>query len=136
MESVESLDKVHVYSEQSPGSPLNWTMSMHSLDNVHGLSGKSGQCPWISWTKAREPTQTGQCPWTMSTEFMKLSLSPWTMPMDSVDYFHGLSRHCPWTLSSPLIPILQLDNIHGKCPLSPWTFYRRGDTIAFLLENC
>ena len=32
MDLVESLDKVHGYSEQSPGSLLR-------LDNVHGLSG-------------------------------------------------------------------------------------------------
>ena len=35
----ESLDKVHGYSGQSPGSPLR-------LDNVHGLS---GHCPLFPW---------------------------------------------------------------------------------------
>ena len=35
------------------------------------------------------------------------------MSMGSVDNFHRLSGHCPWTLSSPLVPIFQLDNVHG-----------------------
>ena len=49
MDLVESLDKVHGYSGESPGSPLKLDnvhgLSGHfstvSLDNVHGLSGKS-----------------------------------------------------------------------------------------------
>ena len=53
--------------------------------------------------------------------------------MDSVDIFHGLSGHCPWTLS-PLVPILQLDNVHGKGPLSPWSFYRQ-DWLEILNIN-
>ena len=61
-------------------------MYMDSLDNVHGLSGKSGQSPWILWTKSREPTQTGQCPWTQ-----------WTLSTVSLDNVHGLPGQCPWT---------------------------------------
>ena len=72
MDLVESLDNVHGYSGQSPGSPLR-------LNNVHGLSGQSvslenahglpGQCPWTQWKD-----------WTMSTE-----------SMGSLDIVHGQS---------------------------------------------
>ena len=64
--------------------------------------------------------------------------------MDPVDIVHVLSGHCPcsqWTLS-----MVSVDIVHGhnpwtqwtlsmdsrsntparQCPLSPWTFYRRG----------
>ena len=32
--------------------------SVESVDIVHGIIGKSGQYPWILWTKSREPNQT------------------------------------------------------------------------------
>ena len=71
---MDTLDKVQ-------GAHSDWTMSMDSLDNVHVLSGKSGQCPWLLWTRSREPTQTGQGPWTQ-----------WTVSLENV---HGLPGQCP-----------------------------------------
>ena len=93
---------------------------MDSVDIYHGLSGQSGQCPWILWTKSSETMD--KVPWDQPD---------WSMSMDSVDIVHGLSGHCPgtqwtvWTLSidtldSPGSPG-GLDNVHGQCPLSPWT---------------
>ena len=113
MESVESLDKIHGYSGQSPRSPLR-------LRNVHGLSGKSGQCPWILWTKSREPTQTGQCPWAQWT---LCPPSPWRMSMDSLDIIHGLNGstdtlnnvQADWTMSAESMG--SLDIVHGQSPL-------------------
>ena len=75
---------------------------MDSVDIYHGLSGQSGQCPWILWTKSSETSQTGQCPliqsghclWTPraksreSRRTGQCSLSPWTdwtLSMDSLD---------------------------------------------------
>ena len=66
--------------------PLNpwapWTMSMDSLEIVHGISRKSGQSPWILWTKSRELTQTGKRPWT---PWMWVQWKAWTMSMDTLD---------------------------------------------------
>ena len=48
--------------------------------------------------------------------------------MVSEDTVQGLSGNCPWTqwtLSMDSVLILQPDNVHGQCPPSPWTFYRR-----------
>ena len=90
---VESLDNVHGYSRQSPGSPLRlanfhgligycppspWRMSMDSLDFIHGLSlsGKCGHCPLIYWTMSR---QTIRCP-----------LNPWAPLTLSIDKVHSL----------------------------------------------
>ena len=74
--------------------------------------------------------------------FIFLTKSDWTLSsesMDNVQSVHGLSGHCPWTLSSPpglpgLCPGCQwtmsrlstesMDNVHwvhGQCPLNPWT---------------
>ena len=50
---------------------------MDSLEIRYGISGKSGQCPWILWTKLREPTHTGHCPWTQ----WKI----WTLSNDTLD---------------------------------------------------
>ena len=78
------------------------TESMGSLDIVHGIGGKSGQSPWILWTKSREPTQTGQCPWTqwkvwtLFTYALDNVQADWTMStesMGSLDIFHGQSPH-------------------------------------------
>lgn len=85
--------------------------SMDTVVNVHGLS---RQCP--------------------STQ--------WTISIDSVNIFHGLNGHCPvqppLTLPTEsldivhsLVPMLQLDNVHGKCALNPWTFYRQVRSTAY-----
>ena len=59
-------------SIQCPWTQL--TISMDSVDNIHGLS---GQCPWTMWTismdivqSTRSNTPAGQCPWNISTESM------------------------------------------------------------------
>ena len=101
---------------------------MDSLDIVHGIGGKSGQSPWILWTKSREPTQTGQCPWTK-----------WTKSTVSLVNVHGLPRQCPWTqwkvwpLFTDALDNVQadrtmltesmgsLDIVHGQSPLSVLT---------------
>ena len=70
-------------------------MSMDNLGNVHGLSGKSGQCPWILWTKSREPTQTGQCPWAQ-----------WTVSMENV---HGLRDSVE---SVDIVQSVSVDKVH------------------------
>ena len=121
MESVESLDKVHGYCGQSPGSQLR-------LDNVYGLS---GHCPLFPWTMSMTLKESldnvhgysGQSPGTHSD---------WTMSMDSVDNVsldnvHGLSgkcEHCPlipWTMSSLTgqwtMSTESMDIIHGQSPL-------------------
>ena len=105
--------------------------SLDSLDIYYGLSGQSGQCPWMSpWTKSSETSQTGQCPWIQ-----------WTLSKDSVDTVHGLrgqSGHCSWTKSresrrtgqcqSPwTMSTESMDNVHwvngltGHCPWTHWT---------------
>ena len=50
--------------------------------------------------------------------------------MDNVQSVHGLSGHCPWTLSSlPGVSRVSMDNVqtvhwvYGQCPLSPWTMF-------------
>ena len=43
------------WSVESPWTQWTpWTLSMDSVDIYHGLSGQSGQCPWILWTKPSE----------------------------------------------------------------------------------
>ena len=92
MESVESLDNIHGYSGQSPGSPLRLDnvhamdsvdiVHYHSLDNVHGhpgISGKCGHCPLITWTMSAEPMGSldivhGQSPLFVLTELVKIIL--------------------------------------------------------------
>ena len=105
-----------------------YALYMDSVDIYHGLSGQSGQCPWILWTKSSE-----------SMDKVQWDQPDWTISMDSVDTVHGLSWHCPWTqwtLSMDSVDSLDtihghfgqspgspggLDNVHGQCPLSPWT---------------
>ena len=55
---------------QGKSSATEWTLSMDSVDIVHGLS---GHCPWTQWTLSmdlRSNTPAGQCPWTISTGSM------------------------------------------------------------------
>ena len=71
-----------------------WTLSMVSVDIVHGLS---GHCPVSPWTKSSETSQTGQCPWT-----------EWTLSMDSVDIIHGRSfQYSSRTMSTESMDFLQ-----------------------------
>ena len=98
MESVESLDKVHGYSGQIPGSPLRldnvhglsghyplspWTMSMDSLGNVLGLSGKSGV--WTIFMDTLDKIQVDHSDWTMLHSGSVLScLSRFRPPRDQL----------------------------------------------------
>ena len=79
MDLMESLDNVHGYSRQSPGSTLRlanfhgligycppspWRMSMDFLDIIHGLS------QWKVWTLSTDTLDNVQADYTMSTESM------------------------------------------------------------------
>ena len=65
MESVESLDNVHGYSGQSPGSPL---------------PGHYPLTQWKVWTLSTDTLDNVQADRTISAE----SLAPWTLSMDKV----------------------------------------------------
>ena len=87
---------------------------MDSVDIYHGLSGQSGQCPWILWTKSSELVH-GQSP----------------VRPARLDNVHAFNEHCPWTQWTLSIDSVDsLDIVHGhpghsrqtgQCPLSPWT---------------
>ena len=91
-------------SVESPWTQwIPWTLSMDSVDIYHGLSGQSGQCPWILRTKSSE-----------SMDKVQLDQPDWTMSMDSVDTVYGLSGHCPWTQWT--VWTLSMDTIHVISP--------------------
>ena len=112
---------------------------METLDIFHGISGKSGQCPLILWTKSKEPKQTGQCrriQWTLST--VSLHVFPRSLSMDDV---HGIHVQCaltPWTMSMDKvscffsIPILQQNKVDGLCTGIPWTCSLQMDNACHL----
>ena len=97
---------------------------MDSLDIVHGICGKSGQSPWILWTKSREPIQTGLCPWTQWICPLNLPgqcpWPPWTMSMDSVESVDNSTDtldkvQADWTMSTESMGSLQ------DIPWTQWT---------------
>ena len=54
--------------------------------------------------------------------FNFLTKSDWTKSsesMDNVQSVHGLSGHCPWTLSSPPGLPGQVQDVNGHCPDCP-----------------
>ena len=112
MESVESLDNVHGYHDKVQGAHSDWTLSMDSLDIVHGLSGIAGHCPLI--------------PGQSSTE-----------SMDSLDIVHGLSGHCPWnqwkvwTMSMDTMTKSREPTQTGHCPWTP-SGHSSMDSVEYL----
>ena len=80
-------------------SATEWTLSMDSMDIVHGLS---GHCPWTEWILSMDWVDkvhglSGHCP-----------LTQWTLSMDSVDIVHGPSfQYSSWTMSTESMDFLQ-----------------------------
>ena len=66
-----SMDNVHgVYGLSGHCPWTEWTFTMDSVDSLDNVHGYSGQSPVNPWTKSRESRRTGKCAWTMSTESM------------------------------------------------------------------
>jgi hypothetical protein len=84
---------------------MTWTISIHSMDNVHSLYTLHGQCQFSSWTFPFFP-------WTMFVLSMDNVHSLWTMFIFSMDNVHSLHGHCPFSLHSPwTMSILTMDNV-------------------------
>ena len=129
MESVESLDKVHGYSGQSPGSPLRLDpRTQYSVDIVHCFP---GQCPWTSWTMSMDLVESldnvhgysGQIPESPFRLDNVHGLSGHDMSTVSLEIVHGLPGQCPWTTGMWKVWTMSsesmgsLDIVHGQSPL-------------------
>ena len=75
---IKCREKVQRLSGHCPW--IKWTLSMVSVDIVHGLS---GHCPWTQWTMSMDSVDIVHGP--------SFQYSSRTMSMDSVHWVHGLS---------------------------------------------